>query len=81
MGMIFGDDEDTMQATNIKKGIISLFQLRMEDGTHSEVSSLFTLFSFRLISFPVLSANAKAVINKLVSCTWLSSGVVEVWIL
>lgn len=54
MGMIFGDNEDTVQATNIKKGIISLFQLRMEDGTHSEVSSLFMLFTFRF-SFPVLS--------------------------
>lgn len=37
IGQVYVGDDDTTLAINIKKGIISLFQLRIEDGTHSEV--------------------------------------------
>ena len=35
---VFLTDDDTTLAGNIKKGVISMFQLRLADGQHSEVT-------------------------------------------
>lgn len=39
VGQVFAGDDDTVLAINIKKGIISLFQMRTEDGIHSEIDA------------------------------------------
>ena len=39
VGRVFAAGDDSTLAVNIKKGIVSLFQLQVEDGTHDEVYS------------------------------------------
>ena len=35
---VFSSDDDSTFAANVKKGIMTMFQLRLTDGQHSEVT-------------------------------------------
>ena len=37
---VFLSDDDTTFASNVKKGVVDMFQLRLDDGPHTEVASL-----------------------------------------